>query len=302
MRALVTGGCGFIGSHLVRRLLADGVDVSIIDDLTTGSRRNIAGLEARLIYASIEDRAALREALEGVETVYHLAAMVSVPMSLKRPATCLRTNVVGTAGVLEEARSEGVSTVVFASSAAVYGDSDDGVQREGAPSRPSSPYGVSKRSGEQLCEIFDGPGLRTVCLRFFNVYGPGQDPNSSYASVVPAFASRAQHGEPIVIYGDGEQTRDFIQVADVVDAAVHCANDPTFRGIANVGTGLGVSVNQLARQIVELCGSRSVLEHVPARDGDVRHSVAAVDRLRSSGWSPRYDLESGLRATLGDYR
>jgi UDP-glucose 4-epimerase len=301
MRALVTGGCGFIGSHLVRRLLADGHDVSIIDDLTTGRRHHVDGLDVRLTYASIEDRAALREALEGVDTVFHLAAMVSVPMSLKRPATCLRTNVVGTAEVLEEARARGASTLVFASSAAVYGENDDGVQREGAPSRPSSPYGVSKRAGEQLCAVFDGPDLRTVSLRFFNVYGPRQDPNSSYASVVPAFASRALHGQPIVIYGDGEQTRDFVQVSDVVDAAVHCATDASFRGVANVGTGIGVSVNELARRIVRLAGSSSAIEHVPARPGDVRHSVASVDRLLASGWRPAFDLEEGLKATLADY-
>jgi UDP-glucose 4-epimerase len=301
MRALVTGGCGFIGSHLVRRLLADGHDVTIIDDLTTGTRHNVDGLEARLVYASIEDRAALREALEGVEVVYHLAAMVSVPMSLKRPATCLRTNVVGTAGVLEEALSSGASTVVFASSAAVYGETEDGVQREGVSSNPSSPYGVSKRSGEQLCKIFDGEDLRCICLRFFNVYGPRQDPNSSYASVVPAFADRALKGEPIVIYGDGGQTRDFIQVADVVDAAVHCV-ESGYRGIANVGTGEGVSVTELAERIIDQTGSVSEIRREPAREGDIRHSVASVERLTKNGWTASFDLEQGLKATLGHYR
>lgn len=300
MRALVTGGCGFIGSHLVHRLLADGADVTIIDDLTTGSRHNIAGLSARLIYASIEDRSALREAMEGVDVVYHLAAQVSVPMSLKRPATCLRTNVVGTAGVLEEARAEGIGTVVFASSAAVYGETPDGIQRVGMPSSPSSPYGVSKRSGEQLCTIFDGPEMRTISLRFFNVYGSRQDPNSDYASVVPAFADRAWKGRPITIYGDGEQTRDFVSVHDIVDAAVFCA-ESDFRGIANVGTGIDVSIKQLAERIVALTGSTSEIRHEEARPGDVQRSIACMDRLKAAGWAPKHDLETGLKATLGDY-
>ena len=301
MRALVTGGCGFIGSHLVRRLLADGLDVTILDDLSTGRRGNIDGLDVRLVEASIEDSEALRDALDGVQSVFHLAAMISVPVSIEQPAACMQTNVVGTAEVLDAARSGGVRTFVFASSAAVYGDGGAGVQHEDAPSRPSSPYGVSKRTGEQLCATFDGPELRTVCLRFFNVYGPRQDPNSPYASVVPAFATRARRGDPLVIFGDGEQTRDFVQVSDVVGAAVHCANHPTLRGIANVGTGLGVSVNELASQIVRLMGSSSPIAYGPPRQGDVAHSVASVERLRASGWAPRCSLEEGLRATLVDY-
>ena len=301
MRALVTGGCGFIGSHLVRRLLADGLGVTILDNLSTGHRRNVQGLDVRLIEGSIEDPDALRAAFAGVDSVYHLAAMISVPLSVEQPTACMQTNVVGTAAVLAEARARGARTLVFASSAAIYGDAGAGVQREELHSLPSSPYGVSKRTGEQLCAVFDGPELRTVCLRFFNVYGPRQDPNSAYASVVPAFATRALRGEPIVIYGDGEQTRDFIQVSDVVGAAVHCANHATFRGVANVGTGFGASVNELAERIVRLTGSSSTIEHTAPRAGDVLHSVASVERLRESGWQARHDLEEGLRATLGDY-
>lgn len=301
MRTLVTGGAGFIGSHLVRRLVADGDSVVVIDDLSTGRRENLDGVDVDLVYASVEDRGALREAMAGVDAVFHLAAMVSVPLSLLRPATCLRTNVVGAADVFEEARSSGVGVVVFISSAAVYGERDDPAQNEDLHTNPTTPYGVSKVAGEQLAEIFDSDTLRTVSLRFFNVYGSRQDPRGAYASLVPALAARARRGEPLIIFGDGEQTRDFLHVSDAVDAAVFCARSADVRGVYNVGTGVEVSIKHLARQVIDLVGSSAGLEHGPPRPGDVRRSVASISRLRGAGWSASVDLREGLERTLGSY-
>ncbi|MEE2827644.1 MAG: NAD-dependent epimerase/dehydratase family protein, partial [Myxococcota bacterium] len=198
MRALVTGGCGFIGSHLVAALTHSGHEVCVLDDLSTGRRENIAGSPARLIEASIDEPSALRDALAEVDTLFHLAAMVSVPVSIRRPAACLRINVTATAALLEEAVASGVSTVVFASSAAVYGSEDRGAQTEDQPLRPGNPYGVSKVTGEDLCRLLDNSGqVRAVSLRFFNIYGPRQDPQGSYGSVVPEFARRALAGDSL---------------------------------------------------------------------------------------------------------
>lgn len=302
MRALVTGGAGFIGSHLVRRLLRDGHEVVVLDDLTSGRRANIDGLPITFVHASVEDRGALRGALGGVTAVFHLAAMVSVPLSLSRPATCLHTNVVGTAAVLEEARSAGVEAVVFASSAAVYGELQQPVQLEEAVTHPTTPYGVSKRAGEQLCEVFDAPGCRAISLRLFNVYGPRQDPSSAHAMVVPALVARAWRGEDLPVFGDGEQTRDFIHVDDAVDAMVFAAETPSLRGVVNVGTGREVAINALAKLVIELCGSGSKIVHEPVRAGDVRRSVASVERLGEAGWSASIDLRAGLLRTIDAYR
>lgn len=299
MRALVTGGAGFIGSHLVRRLVADGESVVVLDDLSTGRRENVGDVD--LVCASIEDRGALRAALQGVDAVFHLAAMVSVPLSLQRPATCLRTNVVGTAAVLGEAAAAGVEVVVFASSAAVYGERDELAPGERPATHPTSPYGVSKIAGEQLAAISDSPSMRTVSLRLFNVYGPRQETQGPFASLVPALASRARRGEALTLFGDGTQTRDFLHVSDAVDAAVYCARAPTVRGIYDVGTGVEVSIAQLARQVASLVGSTAGLEHRPPRAGDVRRSVADVVPLRGAGWVASMGLTEGLASTVLAY-
>ncbi len=301
MRALVTGGAGFIGSHLVQRLLANGDDVVVIDDLSSGRREHLDDLDVDFLCASIEDRGALREALQGVHAVFHLAAMVSVPLSLQRPATCLRTNVVGTAGVLGEAGEAGAGVVVFASSAAVYGEQDERGPGGWSATHPTSPYGVSKVAGEQLTALSDGAAMRTVSLRFFNVYGSRQETRGPYASLVPALAARARRGEPLTLFGDGAQTRDFLHVSDAVDAAVFCARAPQARGTYDVGTGVEVSIEQLARQVAALMGSTAGVDHQPARAGDVRRSVASVARLRDAGWSTSVDLRSGLEQTLTSY-
>ena len=300
VRVLVTGGCGFIGSHLVARLAADGHEVLVFDDLSTGRFDRIEGLRVLLKRASVEDYPTLREAMSRVNVVFHLAAMVSVPLSLEQPGLCLHTNVLGTAEVVRAAVDAGVRTLVFASSAAVYGGSTTEEQSEVCPLHPTTPYGVSKAAGEMLVTCGSGQGvgsLRVVNLRLFNVYGPGQDPLSSYA-VVPTFIAQALARQPIRIYGDGLQTRDFVFVEDGVEALLFMAEAEGGSGTFNVGTGCGISVRDLARLILIEAGSTGEILGLPERPGDVRRSVASVDRLARAGFRARMDLIQGLQRTV----
>ena len=283
MRWLVTGWAGFIGGHLVERL-AGRAAVRVLDDFRTGSRANLAGLACETIEGSILDPGALAQAMEGVDVVAHLAALVSVQESIVDPETCLSINTTGTLRVLAEAARRGVKALVFASSAAVYGDDPAVPVGEDAAPRPLSPYALSKFDGECLCGMFGAAGrLRTVCLRFFNVFGPRQDPKSPYASVVPVFTERARRGEPLVVCGDGEQTRDFVHVRDVARAIEHFASRPDLEGVFNIGTGRGTTVNELAARLAARAGV--AVEHGPARPGEVRHSVADVRRAAAAGFA-----------------
>ncbi|HEX3623939.1 MAG TPA: NAD-dependent epimerase/dehydratase family protein [Verrucomicrobiae bacterium] len=302
MKILVTGGAGFIGSHIVEHFQGKA-EVRVLDNLRSGFKKNLAGLKHEFIEASILDREAVRRALEGVDYVFHLAAMISVPESMQKPIECNELNTTGTLVVLEEAARAGVKKLVFSTSAAIYGDNPTVPKLENMLPEPKSPYAITKLDGEFYCKMFSDEGrLETTCLRYFNVFGPRQDPKSQYAAAVPIFIDRALKNEPITIYGDGEQTRDFIYVKDVVAANVFFATQSNETGVFNVASGKRITVSALAKTICELTGSRSAILYAPERAGDVKHSCASVDKISGKGFVPVDNRENNLRATIEFFR
>jgi len=302
MRVLITGGAGFIGSHLAE-YFQGRAGVRVLDNLRTGCRRNLDGLDAEFIEGSILDREVVRRAVEGVDAVFHLAALTSVPESMAHPQECVDINVTGLLNVLEAASSAKVRKLVFASSAAIYGDNPTVPKVEGMVPEPRSPYAITKLDGEYYCDLFNRTrGIETACLRLFNVFGPRQDPASAYAAAVPIFIRRALAGEPLTIFGDGGQTRDFIYVKDVVAANVFAATTPGLAGVFNVGYGESTTIGEIARGIISATGSESGIRHEPVRPGDVRHSLASVDKLRAAGFRPVSSLREGLSDTLEFFR
>lgn len=298
MTYLITGGAGFIGSHLVEALQGKGT-VRVLDNLRTGFHNNLDGFEVEFYEGSVLDRELLATVMNGVDYVFHLAAMVSVPESVARPRECEELNGFGLLNVLETATAAGVKKVFFASSAAVYGDNPTVPKVETMIPEPKSPYAFTKLLGEHYCRFFHDEGrVRTACLRFFNVFGPRQDPKGPYAAAVAIFIARALRGDPIVIHGDGEQTRDFIYVKDIVAAILHVTLTPEITGVFNAGYGGAVTLNELAGFIVKEAGSATKIEHGPVRAGDVKHSRAAVDLLKSTGFKPAGSLEQGLLAMI----
>lgn len=297
----VTGGAGFIGSHLARTL-AEQNHCIVIDDLSTGNIQNIASVisEGRLefIQGTVLDLQLLQKNFEGVHYVFHQAAMVSVPRSMEIPKECAVTNIIGTLNVLLAAKQNRVKKVVFASSSSVYGETPDLPKNEQARGNPQSPYAASKLAGEHYCEVFARSfGLATACLRYFNVYGPRQDPSSQYAAVIPRFIQRVLNGEPPIIFGDGNQTRDFTFVKDVVEANMLAAeSDAT--GVFNIGTGKSISINDLADMIMDVAEKRLTPIHKGERSGDIRHSLADVSKASAIGYRPRYSLREGIMETL----
>lgn len=294
MKILVTGGSGFIGSHVVEHY-QDRAEVIVLDNLRTGHRKNLEGLKCRFVEGSILDRALLDEVMAGVDYVFHLAALVSVPESMSLPGEAVDINVHGLLRVLESARSHGVKKLCFASSAAVYGENPIQPKVESMVPDPRSPYAITKLDGEYYCALSAREGwLPTACLRFFNVFGPRQDPKSAYAAAVPIFLHRARHNEPVTIYGDGGQTRDFIYVKDIVGALAFAAESPSVTGVFNAGYGGAVTIRELVDEILRLTGSSSAVLHEPTRAGDIRHSTSDASKLRGCGWQPRYSQASGL--------
>jgi UDP-glucose 4-epimerase len=301
-RVLITGGAGFIGSHLARHFASRG-EVTILDDLRSGHARNLDGLACRFVRGSILDDDALRDAIVGAEEVYHLAAMVSVPESVAKPVECAELNTEGTRRVLEAAQAAGARKVVLASSAAIYGDNPTVPKLETMPPEPKSPYAETKLAGERLLEEYRrAHGLGTTSLRFFNVFGPRQDPRSAYAAAVPIFIAKALRDEPIGIHGDGGQTRDFVHVTDIVGALAYAGASADMHGTYNVGYGRSQSILELAQEILRLTGSKSCIEHLPTRAGDVRHSLASNQRLLAAGWKPRSSVAAGLVETIDYFR
>jgi UDP-glucose 4-epimerase len=303
MKILITGGSGFIGSHIVEHYQDLAEEIRVLDNLRTGYRHNLDGLRHTFLEGSITDRELVRQAVSGVDYVFHLAAMVSVPESMSKPGECVDINVHGLLHVLEEASAAGVTKLVFASSAAVYGDNPTVPKLESMLPEPKSPYAITKLDGEHYLGMFQREGrLETAALRFFNVFGPRQDPNGAYAAAVPIFMEKAVRNQDITIFGDGGQTRDFIYVKDIVGALTFAVETPGITGVFNAGYGAQITINDLAHGLIRAAASTSQVLHAPERPGDVRHSRASADKLRAAGWIPHHSLDDGLAKTLDFFR
>lgn len=299
MKILITGGSGFIGSHIVEHYQDKAEEIRVLDNLRTGYRHNLDGLRHTFLEGSVTDRELVKQAVEGVDYIFHLAALVSVPESMAKPGECVDINVNGLLNVLEEASAAGVKKLVFASSAAIYGDNPTVPKLETMVPEPKSPYAITKLDGEYYLEMFQREGLLdTTSIRFFNVFGPRQDPKGAYAAAVPIFIEKAVRNEDITVFGDGGQTRDFIYVKDIVGALSFAVETPGVTGVFNAGYGGQITINDLADGIISTAGSSSQVLHASERAGDVRHSRASADKLRAAGWAPRHTLEEGLDVTL----
>lgn len=305
--ALVTGGAGFIGSHLTDRLLAEGWAVRVLDDFSSGRERNLEQAASRieLLRGDLRDEALVARAVADVEVVFHQAAVPSVPRSVAEPLRTHAVNVTGTLGLLEAARRAGVRRFVFAASSSAYGDTEELPKVESMPAAPLSPYALQKYAGEVYCRLYhDLYGLETVALRYFNIFGPRQDPQSEYAAVIPRFVTACLRGEPPIVFGDGEQTRDFTYVADAVAANLLAADAPRAPGaVMNVAGGRRVSLNRLLADVLAITGAKLVARHEAARPGDVRDSLADLGRARDLlEYAPRVELREGLRRTIESFR
>jgi UDP-glucose 4-epimerase len=301
VRVLVTGGAGFIGSNLVRALLERGDDVRVLDNFSTGQRANIDGLDVEVVEGELRSYERVHNAVRGTEIVFHLGALGSVPRSVQDPLTSGAVNVEGTLNVMLAARDEGIRRVVFASSSSIYGNQPELPLRESMAPDPVSPYGVAKLAAERYCVSFSRVyhSFEAVVLRYFNVFGPRQDPTSQYAAVVPLFITAIAAGQPVTIFDDGEQSRDFTYVDNVVQANLLAANADGANGrIFNVSAGAPVSVNELAETIGRLLGKPVERRYLPPRPGDLRDSWADVgESRRVLGYEPAVSLDEGLRRT-----
>jgi UDP-glucose 4-epimerase len=304
--ALVTGGAGFIGSHLVEGLRAAGWSVRVLDDFSTGRAANLAAVSdrAELVRGDVRDSEVVAKAVRDVDVVFHLAAIPSVPRSVADPLSTHSVHVDGTLRVLEASRRCGVRRVVYASSSAVYGDAPGLPKAESMAPAPRSPYALHKQIGEELCRLYTQLyGLETVALRYFNVYGPRQDPRSEYSAVIPRFIGACLNGEPADVCGDGSQTRDFVMVRDVVRANLLAAGAPAAAGsVCNVAAGIRTSVKTLLELIQQATGTAHPPRYVPPRDGDLRDSLASLERAGELiGYRPAVDLREGLRLTVESF-
>jgi UDP-glucose 4-epimerase len=299
MKILVTGGAGFIGSHIVRHFRGNA-EVRVLDNLRTGFKHNLVDIPQNTFFSgSILERDLVRRAMNGVDYVFHLAAMVSVPESMENPIECNEINTSGTLVILEEAARANVRKVIVSSSSAIYGDNPLSPKIETMLPEPKSPYAITKLDSELYCKLFTEKfHMPTACLRYFNVFGPRQNPGGKYAAVVPIFIERALKQEPIIIFGDGEQVRDFIYVKNVVDANIFFAMQSSATGVFNIGSGRGVTINDLSKMICCLTQSRSEIRHSTERSGDVRHSIGSIDKLTALGFLPEDNLMNGLRLTV----
>ena len=307
MRTVVTGGAGFIGSHLVEALLAEGHDVMVIDNLSTGKRENIENFRENkhfeFFLGSITDVQVLKKLFKDVDCVFHQAAIASVPRSIENPRATNEANVTGTLNVLIAARDCGVEQVVYASSSSIYGDTPTLPKREDMEPNPKSPYAVSKLTGELYCTVFaEVYGFKTVCLRYFNVYGPRQDPASDYAAVIPKFVTSVLDCKSPVVYGDGTQTRDFTFVNDVAHANI-LAMEQNAGGVFNIACGERISVNELARAIMVLVGVELDVVYEEPRPGDIKDSLADISSAkRELRYDPAFSLTEGLEETIQWYQ
>jgi len=307
MKYIVTGGAGFIGSHIVEELVRRGDEVVIVDNFFSGNAENIGPFQktgkARLAEGSVTDLPFLLETFKGADGVFHEGAIASVPRSIKNPAATNEANVTGTLNVLIAARDCGVRKVLFASSSSVYGNTPTLPKQEDMAPNPLSPYAISKLAGEQYLRVFsDIYGLQTVSLRYFNVFGPRQDPKSEYAAVIPKFITGCLAGTPLTIFGDGGQTRDFSYVKDVVQANIR-AMESSAQGVFNVAYCQRIDLKELAATIMELTGKTVPIVFEPPRAGDVRDSLADITRAKEAfGYAPQYTVKTGLAETVAWYK
>lgn len=313
---LVTGGAGFIGAHLVEGLLRRGHRVRVLDDFSTGSQANVRAVQEQLaaeglacplevVSGSILDQSTLAAAMHGIEYVFHKAALASVPFSLAHPLQSNRVNVEGTLCVLLAARDAGVQRLIYAGSSSAYGDHPELPKREDHPTTPLSPYALAKLAGEQYCRLFTQLyHLETVTLRYFNVFGARQNPNSQYAAVVPKFITACLQGEPLPVYGDGQQSRDFTYVDNVVHGNVLAMTAPDVAGkVINVANGSRTTLLQLIAYLEAGTQQRAQIQFLEPRPGDVQHSQADISRAKALlGFEPLVDVEQGLQRTLEYYR
>lgn len=307
MKVLVTGGAGFIGSHLVETLKEEGLFVRVLDNFSTGKRENLPKEGIELIEGNISERQICLKATDGVEAVFHEAALVSVPLSVERPFETHRINVTGILNLLWAAKENRVRKFIFASSCSIYGlkgKKGYGLKENIAP-EPVSPYASSKLVGEIYCQLFSQVyGLETICLRYFNVYGERQDPSSPYAAVVPIFITRILEGRPLTVYGDGKQTRDFVYVKDVVRANLLALNLNKGKGqVLNIGSGKSHSVLALIMTLEEITGSKLDVQFAPPRPGDARHATSDLKKTEQVlGFHPQIDFYQGLEMTYNWFK
>lgn len=303
--ALVTGGAGFIGSHLSERLLQEGYKVKILDNFSTGKSENLLHLESsnlEIVKGDVRDEALVKKVVKGVDLVFHLAALTSVPLSFEKPKLCEEVNVQGSFNVIDAAIEEEVEKFVFSSSSAVYGDTQNLPVSEEEPLKPLSPYASSKLAVERYLETQKNR-IKSVSLRLFNLYGLRQDPNSEYAAVIPRFIEKIKRDEGIVIYGDGEQTRDFLYIKDGVEAFWLAATSEIPSGtVINIGSGERVSINQLAEILKKISGKDFEINYASQRPGDIKHSQADIKRAQELlGFQPKWNLEEGLREVFQNW-
>ena len=300
---LVTGGAGFIGSHIVHRLQREGAKVRVVDNLSTGKKERLRDIDSsiELIEDDLTDRRVCDRAVQDVEYVLHQAAVPSVQRSIQDPLETNRANVIGTLNLLESCRQHGVRRLVYAASSSAYGDTQVLPKKEDMAPNPLSPYALQKFIGERYCKLYnDLYGLETVSLRYFNVFGPSQDPWSEYSAVIPKFATRLQSRQPLVVFGDGEQSRDFTYVDNVVEANILAIKAQRTAGaVINVGCGESLTLNRLIRFLEEILHVQAVVDYEPPRRGDVRHSLADISLARDVlGYQPKVTLVEGLRRTV----
>lgn len=301
MKIVVSGGAGFIGSHIVEYWAEKNADVHIIDNLRSGFEKNISKINGATLHkVSITNKKAVEEILENTQYVFHLAALISVPESLEKPDECIDINVKGLLNILDAAKKHKVKKVVHSSSAAIYGDDPRLPKDVSMKPKPQTPYGITKLDGEYYLQMYyEQYGLPTTSLRYFNVFGPRQDPKSQYAAAIPIFVYKALKNEPITIYGDGEQTRDFVYVKDVVAANVLAATNENIIGVFNVANEKAITINDLAKLIIKTTNSKSEIVYQPTRPGDIKHSLASIKETRENlNFNPSHDLTSSLETTI----
>lgn len=299
-RILITGGAGFIGSNLAEFLLQKGYEVTILDNFSTGKLENIFRIQNKieLLELDIRDIEALRKNVKNIDYIFHLAAFVSVPKSMENKKETFEINVNGTQNILKIAKEIGAKKVIVPSSAAVYGDDPESPKTENSRLVPKSPYAQSKIDCEKLVKEFSNK-LETVALRLFNVYGPKQNLDSQYAAVIPIFIQKALNNEDLIIYGDGKQTRDFIYIQDICEAFLLTLKNKLNGEIINIASGKEISINELAKKIIELTKSKSKIVHIDSRLGDIKRSLASIDLAKEKlKFKPKYSLDSGLKEML----